>query len=159
MVTRERVIELLSYDPATGEIRWRVDRQRARKGEIAGIVCPTHGYRIIGIDYGRYRASRLAWLIMTGEFPENVLDHVDRCRTNDSWANLRQATVKQNAENKGISDKNTSGVRGVSWIASRKKWAAHITHAGKAYNLGRYATKEDAISARKAAEKVMFTHV
>lgn len=58
--------------------------------------------------------------------------------------------------NKTLFKNNTSGVRGVVWDKSRKKWRAQITFKGKNYYLGRYSKKEEAIAARKKAEKKMF---
>lgn len=51
---------------------------------------------------------------------------------------------------------NTSGYKGVYWDNARSKWHAQIVFKGKAYNLGRYINKEDAIKARKEAEEKMF---
>lgn len=48
---------------------------------------------------------------------------------------------------------NTSGIKGVSYQASRDKWVAQIWFKKKHYHLGRYDKKEDAIKARKEAEE------
>lgn len=157
-LTLARLKELLHYDPETGEFRWLVDRQRARKGEIAGTICPVHGYRYIGIDYDRHRANRLAWLYVTGEWPQDQIDHIDNDRSNDAWANLRPATTKQNQENRAVSAASLSGVKGVLWQPDRRRWIAQITHKGKSRNLGRFRQMEDAISARRKAEAELFTH-
>lgn len=42
---------------------------------------------------------------------------------------------------------NTSGITGVSWDSSRKKWLAQIRIDGKKKNLGRYCSQEDARNA------------
>lgn len=54
-------------------------------------------------------------------------------------------------ENKKIRKDNTSGVIGVK--RANNKWGAQITFKKKAYWLGTYGKKEDAIAVRKAAEK------
>lgn len=51
---------------------------------------------------------------------------------------------------------NKSGVVGVNWDKSRGKWMAGIKFKGHRYNLGRYNHIQDAIDARKAAEKEIF---
>lgn len=51
---------------------------------------------------------------------------------------------------------NTSGIRGVSWDKTKEKWISQIEFKGKNYYLGRYDKKEDAIKARKIAEKKTF---
>jgi hypothetical protein len=117
-----------------------------------------YGYRLIGIDYGRYRGSRLAWLYITGEWPDGQVDHIDRIRTNDSWDNLRLATAKQNQENRSVPSGSLSGIKGVLWQPDRRRWIAQITNNGKSHNLGRFTRLEDAIAARQKAESELFTH-
>ena len=60
--------------------------------------------------------------------------------------NIKNLTAK-------VPKNNTSGVKGVHWDESRKKWVAQIEFKGKHYYLGRYSKKEEAISIRKLAEK------
>ena len=55
-----------------------------------------------------------------------------------------------------IRSSNTSGVTGVYRDKVREKWYAEITFKSKKYYLGRYNSKDDAIDARKEAEKQMF---
>lgn len=54
---------------------------------------------------------------------------------------------------------NKSGVRGVYFETSSQKWIAMIGYKGKIIKLGRFAKKEDAIKARKAAEEEYFTPI
>ncbi len=53
---------------------------------------------------------------------------------------------------------NKSGVVGVNWDKSRNLWQAGIRFRGKKYYLGRYADFDEAVAARKNAEK-MFNEV
>lgn len=55
-----------------------------------------------------------------------------------------------------IRSTNTSGVTGVWYDKSKNLWSAEIMFKHKKYYLGRYAKKEDAINARKAAEEEIF---
>ena len=48
---------------------------------------------------------------------------------------------------------NTSGYTGVTWVGMRNKWQAKIDVDHKRIHLGLYDQKEDAIEARKKAEK------
>ena len=57
---------------------------------------------------------------------------------------LKANTVRKN---------NTSGVPGVDWRESRKRWRATICFKGKRYYLGSFAKLEDAVQARRNAEK------
>ena len=49
-----------------------------------------------------------------------------------------------------------SGVNGVSWDKSKKKWSAYIAYKKRRYFLGRYMDKKDAIVARLTAEKQFY---
>lgn len=51
---------------------------------------------------------------------------------------------------------NKSGVVGVNWDKSRNKWQASIRFKGHKYNLGRFENFDDAVDARKKAEKEIF---
>lgn len=55
-----------------------------------------------------------------------------------------------------IPSNNTSGVKGVCYNKRSKKWIAQIVFKGHSYFLGGYEKKEDAIKARKTAEKEKF---
>ena len=49
--------------------------------------------------------------------------------------------------------KNKSGCVGVTFDKGKNKWAAYISHKKHNYRLGRFATFEEAVKARKKAEK------
>lgn len=61
-----------------------------------------------------------------------------------------------NIKTETIRDDNTSGVRGVSFNKRSGKWESYITLKGCTHKLGLYTEKEDAIQARKLAEKKLF---
>lgn len=48
-------------------------------------------------------------------------------------------------------DPNT-GIKGVSWSQTHKKWVAHLQYRQVCYNLGHFVDIQDAIDARKKAE-------
>lgn len=147
----------LRYEPDTGQFIWLV-RKNSRGGTVApGKVAgtPKDGYVQIKIEGQQWRAHRLAWLLMTGSLPDKgrEIDHVNGDRSDNRWVNLREATRSQNATNSGLSKKNKSGVRGISWIKRDSKWDARIRVNGTLHLIGRFAEKEDAIRARKDAER------
>ena len=155
MLTAQRLRELLNYDPGTGIFTALKGRPKLRVGAIAGTK-REDGYIWIKIDYAQYGAHRLAWFYMTGTWPAAELDHWDRNRSNNAWANLRPATDKQQAENRKIYITCTSGIRGVRFESG--KWRARIGHAGRYLHVGFFRTKEEAIAARLVAERTLFTH-
>lgn len=78
---------------------------------------------------------------------DNVLDF----RRN----NLKVITIKEYREQFKM-NMNRSGYTGVSFDKSKNKYRAYITIDTRRINLGTYANKEDAINARKRAEKLYF---
>jgi hypothetical protein len=108
----------------------------------------------IKIDGKSYAAARLAWLYMTGEWPERTVDHEDRDSSNDRWNNLRLATKGQQAMNQGPHSHNTSGITGV--YERLGKYCATIKFNYKQIWLGTFDTEEEAIAARRAAEEEYF---
>jgi hypothetical protein len=155
--TQERLKELLEYSPDTGLFFWRQDRGGRRAGDIAG--CKKRTYIVISVDDRVYRAHHLAWLYMTGEWPEPFVDHRDLNKHNNVWDNLRLATKSQNMANVGVIKSNASGFKGVSrYLAGEKygkPWQACICVNNKSKHLGHFATKEEAHAAYcDAASKI-----
>jgi hypothetical protein len=134
------VREQLDYNADTGEFRWRKLRHRRREGPVGNVS--VHGYSIIGIDRRTYRAHRLAWLWMTGEWPERDVDHINRNPLDNRWSNLRLATKSQNMRNHGLFKTNTSGTNGVFWDKAVRKW--RVYRWGK--YVGIYPTKSAAVA-------------
>lgn len=152
MLTQARLRELLTYDPETGLFHWRVDRARAQAGDVAGSTNGGSPYLVVGIDYKSYTLHRLAWLYMTGEWPEEGIDHKNGNPADNSWANLRKANCSQNAYNQRRGVRNRSGVKGVSFWAAQNKWVAEINVDKKRVYLGSFASLEEAAEARRRAE-------
>ena len=72
------------------------------------------------------------------------VDHLDLDKLNNTRANLRVVDRATNERNKPPSRRNKSGVKGVSFDASRGKWKAATKHRGRQYTIGRFATIEEA---------------
>jgi len=149
---------ILSYNPSTGNLRWkeRLPLSRGDKifngrcaGNVAGSVGKVNKYVRVTIDDKLYLAHRLAWLMVYGEFPKEHIDHINHDRADNRLSNLRSVTRKENQRNQSISSNSKSGVMGVYWHVKSKAWEAHI---GSQY-IGRYQQKCDAVAARKEAER------
>lgn len=157
MIGRERLMELLVYDSLTGVFTDRINRARARAGNVAGCL-NNCGYTVIRIDGKLILAHRLSWLWVHGEWPTGDIDHINGVRTDNRIVNLRHVTRKQNLENQSLRLQNTSGHRGVSWDTERLLWVAQVHHNRKHYFAGRFASVEDAAAAAKAKRDALFTH-
>jgi len=152
-LTQKYLKELLHYDPETGIFtRLTKPANRVNIGDIAGSLRPD-GYLEIGVKGSRYLSHRLAFLYMTGEFPDKGIDHVNHQRGDNRWNNIRCATQQKNMRNASKSKANTSGVTGVYWRKDRNRWRAMIKVDNKQIYLGMFIDLEDAANARKLANK------
>lgn len=86
------------------------------------------------------------------------VDHIDGNTLNNRRSNLRLATRSQNCQNQKVNASNLSGLKGVSWRESRKKWQAQIMRNYKKYYLGLFDTPEAAYSAYCIASKSLHGH-
>ncbi len=77
-------------------------------------------------------------------------DHINRDRLDNRRSNLRNVTPSVNTWNQGMRSDNTSGVRGVCFDRTRRKWKA--THGKR--SLGRFDSFAEAVAARRLAEAV-----
>lgn len=155
IVTVDRLRALLSYDSATGVFTWRrrADVSQTWNDRFAGGVAGSiqaKGYRYISIDARLYRACKLAWLYVHGEWPSAQIDHENGDGSDDRIGNLRLATNAQNCRNQGPRATNKSGRKGVWWNRHLSKWQAKICVDGRGIHLGVF-TDIDAASAAYAA--------
>lgn len=135
MLTHERLVELLNYDPLTGVFTWKpFARKNRNKCGVAGT--PTSkGYLQITIDYRVYLAHRLAWFYMFQEWPKKI-DHQDQIKSHNHIENLREATGTQNNGNTSTTAGNKTGYRGV--FPFGLKFASYIRFEGRVIYLGMF---------------------
>jgi hypothetical protein len=153
MLTIERLKEVLIYDPITGLFTWRITiGQRAQAGKVAGCF-DKDGYIVIVFERKKYKAGRLAWFYMTGQWPAYEIDHRDGCRADNVWTNLREATREENVLN---SDRELgeSGSRGVKFDRCTSSWRARIGRGGQRKWLGPFKTAKEASDAYLAAAEL-----
>ena len=79
----------------------------------------------------------------------NSVDHINCDKLNNTISNLRWSTCQQNQFNKKVYKQSTTGIKGVVWIESIKKWRAKIGFNKRTIYLGSFTNIEDAIIARK----------
>lgn len=97
-ITRERVLELLEYNPDTGVFFWKKQTGKVKSGSVAGNI--QAGYRKISIDRFQIKAHRLAWFLTYGVWPSGQIDHIDGDKLNNRISNLRDVPMSINMQNR-----------------------------------------------------------
>lgn len=136
-----------------GDLFWTITKGRKTKGHLVGTVTQG-GYRITTIKGKPIYVHRLVWEMSHGAIPSDLfIDHIDGNKLNNRIENLRLVSPQDNVKNTKVHKHNSSGVMGVGWYKSQKKWRAYINLQQTQIHLGFFSKQSDAIKARKLAEK------
>lgn len=152
-ITQARLKELVHYEPKTGIFTWKVTLANGRggTGAVLGNVM-NMGYVRANVDGVSYLLHRLAFLFMTGQWPEIDIDHINGIRTDNRWKNLRSVDRKMNLENKrkAMPGKKSGKLLG-SFKCSKNRWQARINRL----YLGTFETEEAAHQAYLKAKRIL----
>lgn len=149
----EEARRYFKYDPETGQIIRLIARGPAKAGDVAFGTENGHGYLCGGHKGFQYMAHRVAWLLMTGDWPPADIDHIDGNGKNNRWENLRAATRTENMCNRRRSRNSSTGYKGVSWHSKKGKFRASIGFGRKVRHVGYFDNPEDAHAAFVEAAK------
>ena len=153
IITQEQLKQLFHYNPDTGLFT----RLQSKGGNFAGSIAGgtnTGGHRQIKINGRLITSHRLAYLYMTGKFPKDCIDHINRVPDDNRWCNLRDATKGENNQNRiKLSSINTSGYLGVHWCKRDKVFIARINLNNVRLLLGRFDNALDAYNCYLKAKK------
>lgn len=158
-VTPDEVRTLLRYEPETGKLYW-LPRYAGwsgfnalHAGKEAFTAVDSGGYRIGSIKDKRYRAHRVVWAIVHGEWPDHI-DHINGDRQDNRIENLRSVTSAENRKNTKRYARNSTGVVGVK-VHRDGGYSAYIGTK----HLGHSKDFEAAVAMRKAAEIANNYHI
>lgn len=157
-VTKDLVDRLLNYDPISGVFIWKKTSGRAIEGKPAGHTCP-RGYVHIWINGRTWRAHRLAFLVMTGDWPVFGVDHMNGVKNDNRWENLRDVPDAINIQNKHrtrAGRKHSHLPLGVSICPDSqiRPYRAKVQVEGKIIHLGLFETPELAHRAYIEAKRI-----
>ena len=101
LLTQNTLKQYLLYDPDAGDFIW-IKPVKGTKGigKKAGTVT-SKGYVDVCFKGKKYGLHRLAFLYKTGEIPDMV-DHINRDKSDNRWVNLRKCNYRENALNTKI---------------------------------------------------------
>lgn len=146
MLDAQKALSL--WEEKDGRLFWLKNPGNGVKaGDEAG--CSDGRYWVIGHAGKRYYRHRIIWLMKTGLWPKEQIDHKDTNKRNDIFSNLREATSAQNLHNQGGRRHSLTGVKGVS--RKRKRYRSQIKIGYQSIHLGTFDTIEEAASAYAAA--------
>jgi hypothetical protein len=161
--------ERIEYNPHTGLLYWKprtaehfvsgkVSAQTLANrfnGGFAGkeaFTSESDGYRVSSVAGKMLKAHRVAWAIHYGEWPSAMIDHINRDRSDNRIANLRDVTREGNNRNFPSAAGSSSQYLGVYKSGrANKPWAASIKPDHKTVGLGRFRTEREAALAYNQA--------
>lgn len=141
-MTQSELKSLFYYNPETGLFTWLKDRGSNKvKGKIAGT---THkrGYIELKINCKNYKAHRLAYVYMNGEYPEDI-DHINGVKDDNRISNLRSVSKAINMRNRKRNKNGENEHRNV--YKQKNRYIVTISAVGF---VGSYITIEEALDAR-----------
>ena len=153
MFTQDTLKNLMSYCPETWLCFWLPRKASSWNSRFAGKPVgskDSRGYLITTIFGKPYAVHRLIFLHVTGTLP-NEVDHRNKDKADNRWCNLREATRRQNSQNRKMPKHNTSGFKGVGYDRRRGKWFSKIGTPNGPKWLGYHPNPESASLAYKAA--------
>lgn len=139
-MTKADILNYVRYDEQTG---YFYDAQASTRVDQIN----SNGYAYVRVDKTWFAAHRLAWFLLTNNFPSSEIDHINRCRSDNRACNLREATKSQNQVN---------GNCGKGYSRNGSKWKAAIKVKGRQIHLGTFATREEAQNAYLQARQKYF---
>jgi len=152
--TPHEIRMLLRYDPETGKLFWKFNAQKPFKWNAnrafkeTFLSTDSEGYLCGNVCGKRYRAHRIAWLIVHGTAPEEVI-HINGIRTDNRLENLRGVTKAKPQTTR--QQNNTSGHPGVAFHKTTGKFHAYFYRQGKQRAVGYFNTAQEAAAARQQA--------
>jgi len=170
-LTYAQVASVLKCEPDTGCLYWLPrplsmftthnafatwNTRYAGKPALTGMT--PAGYCTGRIFNKCFYAHRVIWLLETGEWPKDQIDHINGDRSDNRISNLRQVSNAENARNMKRRKNKPDGVTGVYWDKLTQKWRAQICDSGRRIHIGLFDDMETAAAARMAKQTELGFH-
>ena len=120
----------------TGKTNCRLHNKKVGTKDKKGYLVTRHKDKL-------YKVHRIIWLLHYGEWPKNMLDHINGIKDDNNINNLREASSEANQQNiHHAQSNNKTGYLGVSHC--RGKFLASIWHNGSKERIGMFTSAEEA---------------
>ena len=169
-VTPEFLKRVLFVDFGTGCLIWKdrpVETFCAGKSQTSDVIAKRWNFTFAGkkaflrrckdgyfegtvMDH-KFKAHRVIWAMHYGEWPPELVDHINGNRSDNRMSNLRLANHAENSRNIKSYYGASSKYLGVSWEQSRGKWRASTYFGRKSRIIGRYDCEIEAAKAYDVA--------
>lgn len=146
MIELSELKMLLEYNPLIGKFT-----NKKKPHKTVGSY-DRDGYLTIYLKGKDYRAARLAWFYMTGDWPTGQIDHINRIPSDDRWENLRDVTPSENLLNRNRWSKFPKGVTLLANGKFQAQW--YDINKRKTTYLGLHNNLEEALGACKKFNEV-----
>lgn len=140
----ERLYEVFTLDAENGVLYWK---QKIAKKVVVGARAGSlrrDGYYRVQVNHTALLVHHVVFAMVYGRWPLE-LDHANQNPSDNSLANLREATRSENNYNRCTKPCATSGLKGVFMQARGKTWVARLTHKKVKRRVGGFKTKELAL--------------
>lgn len=152
--SQEYLNSVLAYNHVSGRLTWKtrgVANWDARYAGTPAMECINNTGYYHGTVAGKdYLTHRIIMKMVTGKEPIQV-DHIDGDPLNNALGNLRSVCNQENNKNRKLHGNSSTGVMGVH--LERGRYRARIRVDGRHISLGSFASIDDAIVARRAADR------
>lgn len=136
----ERLREICSYDPETGEIGF-IGSKRKTTQRVGNT------YQVVMIGRVVYSQHRLAWALHFGSWPVGEIDHINRDKSDNRLENLRDVNTQTNSQNRHGHMSNKTGFPGVQFDRRRSHYLTRLRVDGRSFVHRGFETAEDAHAA------------
>lgn len=144
--------EILDYDSISGSFTWKTNDKVHNKvrGNAAGSLKqhsedPTRLDLVIQVNGYKIPAQNIAWALEYGEWPTNIIDHIDGNPLNYAIDNLRESNHTLNSHNRKTYANNELGLKNIRF--KNGKYQVRKSFRGKDYCKS-WNTVEEAIADR-----------
>ena len=109
-------------------------------------------YAVRGVRInGRCKKIYMHRCILTNKATCDIIDHIDGNGLNNQSNNLRLSSKSSNGMNRGAQRNSTTGIKGISFQKSNKKWIVQVSAGGMSVYSKSFSILSDAIAARDEA--------